>query len=139
MSDPIGALALRLAALAAVVALLVVVRVVILTVNARRRLRVLTSQPIAEFAVGRRTVLLFSGTLCSDCVKQREILEAVQREAPDGWSVHEVQAARELHLARQFGVESVPATVVMDARGRPRAVNYGLVEASVLREQLAAG
>ena len=139
MSDPINALVIRLAIVVMVVAGLFAARGVILAVNARHRRQVLAAQPLADFAHGRRTVLLFSGTLCSDCVKQKEILEAVQREAPDGWHLREVHAARDLHLARRFGVESVPATVVMDGNGRPRAVNYGLVDASVLREQLAAG
>ena len=94
---------------------------------------------VPELAQGEPTILLFTGTLCSECQTQKEIIEGLLSEAANGWRLREVHAAREVGVARRFGVETVPATVVIDAGGRPRAVNYGLIDAGSLREQLAAG
>ncbi len=103
--------------------------------QARRRRRVLASAPAPDVTQGEATVLLFSGARCSDCVRQREILLEM-RGRSNGWRLREVQAADEVHLARRFGVESVPATVILDGSGQPVAVNYGLVEEGVLAQQL---
>lgn len=100
----------------------------------RRRRRAISGPPLPELAAGETTILLFTGFLCTDCARQKEILEDVGTRV-GRWRVHEVQAAREHSLAARFGVESVPATVLLDRAGQPVAVNYGLVEADVLLGQ----
>ncbi len=100
-----------------------------------RRRRAIAGAPLPGLADGLTTVLLFTGSLCSECVRQKEILQDVGRQV-GGWRVREVQAAREQPLAARFGVESVPATVLLDREGRSVAVNYGLADADVLLGQL---
>jgi hypothetical protein len=104
----------------------------------RRRARALAIGTAPEVTAGTPTVLLFSGSRCVDCDQQRAILQDVQTSAPAGWRVHEVKAAADPTLARRFGVESVPATVLLDSSGRSVEVNYGLVDEATLRRQLAA-
>jgi len=101
-----------------------------------RRRRALRSRPMPGVTNGTPTVLLFTGALCADCTRQKEILLDLHHGLADGWRLHEVQVVLEVHLARHFGVESVPSTVVLDAAGRPIAVNYGLVDTGTLSRQL---
>jgi thiol-disulfide isomerase/thioredoxin len=103
--------------------------------NSRRR-RALASDALPEWRTGRPLVLLFTGAVCSDCVRQKDVLERLSADG-NGVDVHEVNAAGEAQLTRRFGIRSVPSTVVLDGDGRPTAVNYGLVEASTLLSQLA--
>jgi hypothetical protein len=138
MSGPLQALVFRLAALVLVAALVLAVWGVLLGWGAYRRRRALRTSPVPELSQGQPTILLFTGTLCSECHTQKEIIDSLLGETADGWRLREIHAAREVNVARRFGVESVPATVVIDAGGRPRAVNYGLVEAGALSRQLQA-
>jgi thioredoxin-like negative regulator of GroEL len=103
----------------------------------RRRAHALELGLAPEVAAGTPTVLMFSGSRCVDCDEQRAILQDVQTSVAGRWRLHEVKAAADPTLARRFGVESVPATVLLDPSGRPVEVNYGLVEAGTLRGQLA--
>ncbi len=101
-----------------------------------RRRRALETGRTPELTRDVPALLLFSGTLCVDCARQKEILLGLREELGAGWRLHEVHAASEVQLARRFRVESVPATVVLDRAGRPVAVNYGLVDAGTLSKQL---
>jgi thioredoxin-like negative regulator of GroEL len=129
-------LALRIAVvLAAILALLLARRAVAAWQSDRRR-RALESGLIPELTQGAPTVLLFSGTLCGDCVIQKEILLGLRASLGNGWRIREVEAAQESAFARRFGIESVPSTVIMKPEGAAVAVNYGLVPAETLTGQL---
>jgi len=125
MSDPLQALAFRLGVLVLVAAITLGAWGALLTWGAYRRRRAMRASAAPALSQGEPTILLFTGTLCSDCQTQKEIIDSLLSET--------------VGVARRFGVETVPATVVIDAGGRPRAVNYGLIDAGSLREQLAAG
>ncbi len=115
---------------------LLFVRLAALAWSAHRRRQGLRSEPAPALAGDEPTVLLFSGRLCGDCEQQKQVLLDLRRDLGNAWRIREVQAAGEVELARRFGVESIPATVILDAAGRPLAVNYGLVPASTLQGQL---
>lgn len=127
---------IRLAILAALGTAMVGARWLIATGRARRQRRALRFGRAPEITAGSPTVLLFSGALCGDCERQKEILSELQVTHRNGWRVREVHAAAEVQLASRFGVESVPATVILDGGGRALAVNYGLIDAAALRRQL---
>lgn len=103
----------------------------------RRRARALAVGMAPEVADGTPTVLLFSGSRCADCDRQRAILQDLRRGVIARWRLHEVKAAADPTLARRFGVESVPATILLDRSGRAVEMNYGLVDAGTLGGQLA--
>jgi len=134
VSDPVVALGLRLVALAGAGGLLLAGRAA-LGWRAERRERRALGVSAAEEGGGRPAVLLFTGTLCADCGRQKDIL-AELRGHLGGWELREVPAARDIRLARRFGVESVPATVVLDVAGRAVAVNYGLTDLALLTRQV---
>jgi thiol-disulfide isomerase/thioredoxin len=135
MTGPVLDVAVRVGVVGAVAAGVVAGRAGLATWRDWRRRRAIAGAPLPGLAGGQTTVLLFTGSLCTDCVRQREILQDVGRQV-GGWRVHEVQAAREQPLAARFGVESVPATVLLDREGHSVAVNYGLAGADVLLGQL---
>ncbi len=136
MTDPAADFGARLGVVAAAgVAVLFVRRGAQVWQSIRRR-RALGSSALPELTNGAPGVLLFTGTLCADCQRQKEILDVLRDDLGNGWRVREVQAARERPLAHRFRIASVPATVVLDAGGRPVAINYGLAPAETVRRQL---
>lgn len=137
MTDPALDLALRLGLTAAAGAGVIGGRAALGHWRDRRRRRGMTGAPLPELAAGEPTVLLFTGALCGDCIQQKEILQEI-RTRLGGWRIQEVRAAVERSLATRFGVESVPATVVLDRQGRPMSINYGLQAAPSMIRQLQA-
>jgi hypothetical protein len=135
MNGTMRELAWRLAVVALAAVLLLVIRAVFAARSACMGERALRAEAVPGLGGSEPTVLLFSGTFCGDCVKQKEILLELRQRA-GGWHLREVLAAREADLARRFEVEMVPATAILDASGRPVAVNYGLVAAGQLMSQL---
>ena len=78
------------------------------------------------------SILYFTTDSCSVCrTHQEPALSSLE-----GVPVRKVDAVVEAALARRFGVLTVPTTVVLDADGTTRHVNYGFATASKLREQL---
>jgi F plasmid transfer operon protein len=135
MTEPAVDLLVRAGVVAASGALLLVGRAGLQAWQRARVRKALAGRALPELAAGMPTVLLFTGALCSDCLRQKEILQGLRSQL-EGWRVREVVAAGERSLAARFGVESVPATVLLDRAGSPTAVNYGLVDASAFLGQL---
>jgi thiol-disulfide isomerase/thioredoxin len=135
MTGPALDVGLRLGVAGAVAVGVVAGRAGLATWRDWRRRRAIAGAPLPGLSGGQTTVLLFTGSLCTDCARQKEILQDVRSQV-GGWRVREVQAAREQPLAARFGVQSVPATVLLDREGHSVAVNYGLAEADVLLGQL---
>ena len=129
-------LALRLAVIALVLTGVFLARMALRRRQAVRSGRVLAGNSHPQISLGEPTVLLFSGTLCSDCIRQKDALTTLNGPAGH-FRVSEVMAAREPALAEQFGVQSVPATVILNSDGKPVAVNYGFVAGDVIARQLA--
>ncbi|HYM50023.1 MAG TPA: thioredoxin family protein [Candidatus Limnocylindrales bacterium] len=128
---------LRLLVIAAVAAVVLGARPLLKAWLKARMRQALTAAPLPGFATGRPLVLLFTGALCSDCIRQKDVLRGLD-SAANQVAVEEVLAAKAPHLTRRFALQSVPATVILDGRGRPQAVNYGFVDAATLRRQLRA-
>jgi len=79
----------------------------------------------------------FTTPECTQCrLRQTPILEQLLSELDYPVVLHKVDALEREDLARQYGVLTVPTTVVLDATGRPRAINHGLATANRLRRQL---
>jgi len=79
--DQVVAIALRLAIIALVLAGVFAGRLLLRRLQAGRRQRVLQGSAHPEMSQGERTVLLFSGTLCSDCIRQKDALTALNGSA----------------------------------------------------------
>ncbi len=70
--------------------------------------------------------------------QQKPALQTLLSDLGEGVQVIEIDALADPDAASRWGVLSVPTTFVLDAQGQPRQVNYGVVGADKLRQQLQA-
>jgi thiol-disulfide isomerase/thioredoxin len=89
---------------------------------------------------GRASVVAFSTPSCAAChVAQAPALDALSRQLGDiAVRVLKVDAAERPEVAKQFGVLTVPTTVVLAANGRVAAVNHGFASTDRLAAQVLA-
>jgi hypothetical protein len=82
-------------------------------------------------------ILVFSSDDCRQCHElQIPALQRVLDARGSKVSVAEVDAPNSPELTQRFRVLTLPSTVVMDAQGRARAVNYGFANTQHLLEQV---
>ena len=93
---------------------------------------------LAHLAVHRPPLVLAFTT--PECVPgrtmQRPALEELRRRYPGRFELREVDDTVVPELAERFGLMTVPSTVVIDGRGRVRAINHGLARWPKLAGQL---
>ncbi len=88
---------------------------------------------------GRATVVAFSTPTCAACrTAQRPALAALEERFPKELRIVHVDAADRPDVARAFRVMTVPATVVLDARGAVVAANQGFATTERLAEQVVS-
>ena len=115
-----------------------------------QRQRVLAAVPSSEEAFGRADgdgtlngarvrILAFSSDDCAQCHRlQTPALRRVIEARGDSVTVVDVDAPSAPDLTKRYNVLTVPTTVVLDASGRARAVNYGFANAQKLLDQVDA-
>ena len=82
-------------------------------------------------------ILAFSSANCHQCHQlQAPALKRVLEARGTDVSVVDVDAPDEPELAQRYQVLTVPTTVVLDAKGRAHAVNYGFANTVKLLEQV---
>jgi thioredoxin-like negative regulator of GroEL len=135
----------RLAVLVALAALVTVAVLLIRAANARRRENLLANanpatfwDSLGETPDGRATLVAFSTPSCAACrTAQAPAVRVVeQRLGASEVRVIRVDAAQHPEVARTFGVQTVPSTVVLAPAGRVVAVNQGFAPSHRLVEQL---
>ena len=98
-----------------------------------RRLGLETIEP------GIPAILYFTTPDCMPCkTVQRPELEKLAARLEPELQIIAVDASVQTELADYWGVLSVPTTFIIDSRGRPRRVNYGVTRADKLFEQIQA-
>jgi thioredoxin-like negative regulator of GroEL len=123
---------LTLALLAAIVAVALLARA--LTQRWQRHMAGRAADQSAEVPL----VLYFSGPRCVTCrVAQEPALERLRASHPAPFELRKVDATVESSLAEQFGVLTVPTTVVIDSGGAIRAINNGYASEQQIAAQLA--
>src|SRR5579859_1247685 len=139
----------RLALVVALAALVALATVAVRTWNRRRLERLIqatasaaSSAPLwdslGEQPDGRPTLVEFSTRSCAACrTAQAPAVSAVEQRlgAAEVRVIH-VDAALQPEVARAFGVQTVPSTVVLAAAGRIVAVNQGFAPSTRLVDQL---
>jgi len=114
-------------------------------VEARRRQALAAAAPgifseISDGEVQSRPlvrILAFSSANCHQCHQlQAPALKRVLEARGTDVSVVDVDAPDEPELAQRYQVLTVPTTVVLDAKGRAHAVNYGFANTLKLLEQV---
>jgi thioredoxin family protein len=82
-------------------------------------------------------ILAFSSADCHQCHQlQTPALQRVLEARGTDVSIVEVDAPSSPELTQRYRVLTVPTTVVLDATGRARAVNYGFANTRRLLEQV---
>ena len=113
----------------------------------KRRQQALRALPLATPAVSNVVetacsrakvhILAFSSANCRQCHQlQAPALRRVQESYGSSVSVLEVDAPNEPELTRHYHVLTVPTTIILNAEGRPQAVNYGFASAPQLIQQV---
>ena len=83
------------------------------------------------------TIVYFTSPYCGPCqTRQKPALRALQDDLGEGVQIVEVNALEDPDAARRWGVLSVPTTFILDGRGMPREVNYGVAGVEKLKRQL---
>ncbi len=92
---------------------------------------------LASYRPGLPAIVYFTTPNCAPCkTMQRPILHQLQAAYGRWMQVIEIDASAHPDLAREWGVMTVPTTFVLDAQGRPRYVNHGVISADKLLQQL---
>jgi hypothetical protein len=82
-------------------------------------------------------ILAFTSEDCRQChTMQAPALLRVREARPDVVAIAEIDALSHPDLTARYGVLTLPTTVVLDATGRARAVNYGFANTQKLLEQV---
>ena len=82
-------------------------------------------------------VLAFSSEECSPChTLQRPALARLLEQRKGQMSVIEIDAPSSPELTRRYAALTVPTTVILDASGKARAVNYGFAPTTKLLAQV---
>ncbi|MCL5998253.1 MAG: thioredoxin domain-containing protein [Chloroflexi bacterium] len=86
---------------------------------------------------GKPAVVAFSAPYCHEChTRQAPALARLQAELDNRVVITSLSAPEHPELVDRLGILTVPATVVLDARGTVRHLNLGYASDAKLREQL---
>jgi thioredoxin-like negative regulator of GroEL len=92
---------------------------------------------ISSYRRGKPTIIYFTTPTCAPCKTiQRPAIEMLKNRLGENLQVIEIDASKQPHLARDWGVISVPTTYVIDSDGKPHYVNHGVATAAKLIQQL---
>ncbi len=87
---------------------------------------------------GRPTLLYFRSETCAACPTQaRYLAQVMGDEAGNGRvTLHTINVDHEPDRAKEYGVMTLPTTMLLDSAGQVREINYGLTPPHKLQQQL---
>lgn len=89
-------------------------------------------------ATGRSGLLVFTSPTCAPCkLQQLPIIDRLLIDWRDKIEVELIDVTQQPAAAAQYGVWSLPTTIVLDAQRQVVAINQGVAPEYKLREQLA--
>jgi thiol-disulfide isomerase/thioredoxin len=89
---------------------------------------------------GKAAIVYFTTPDCAACKSvQQPALARLQQMMGNRLQIIEINAYENPDMAKTWGVMSVPTTFVLDLKGSPRQVNYGVTPAEKLFSQLQQG
>jgi thioredoxin 1 len=87
---------------------------------------------------GLPAILYFGSAGCAACPAQARYLEQVDGEWHGRLVIHKIDAEQEPETASQYRVFTLPTTILVDALGQVREINYGLTNSHKLSKQVAS-
>jgi thioredoxin-like negative regulator of GroEL len=95
------------------------------------------SRLLGQLRPGTPGIVYFWSETCAPCeLVQKPALAQIESEMGNAVQVIPINALQQPQIADEWGVFSVPTTFIVDESGHPRHVNYGVVQATQLRQQL---
>ena len=86
---------------------------------------------------GKPVILYFTTPTCAPCkTLQRPALQRLQDQVGEKLRVVEVDASLQPEVASEWGVFSVPTTFIIDGKGNPKHINYGVALYEKLHKQV---
>ncbi len=91
----------------------------------------------ARAATGRSALLVFTSPTCAPCkFQQLPIIDRLLVDWRDKIEVDVIDVTEQPDVAAQYGVWSLPTTIVLDAERHVIAINQGVALEKKLREQI---
>lgn len=100
--------------------------------NRVKRFRASTASQINKGEKGS-SILYFRSDNCSGCAAQNQIIRQLAVDLQK--AIKKIDVDENPQLAETYGVISLPTTLVMDAAGNARYINYGVVNPRKLTQQ----
>lgn len=86
---------------------------------------------------GRPTLLYFRSDSCAVCPTQARFLEQLAGDGENGrFTIQKIDVDTDPDKARQYGIMTLPTTMVLDTAGQVININYGLTPPHKLAKQL---
>jgi thioredoxin 1 len=90
-------------------------------------------------ATGRSGLLVFTSPTCAPCkLQQLPIVDRILIDWHDKIEVEIIDVTQQPDVAAQYGVWSLPTTIVLDEQRNVMAINQGVAPEHKLRAQLAS-
>jgi thioredoxin 1 len=106
-----------------------------LLVSAQRRSATIAAQHGGP--LGQPALLVFTSPTCAPCkLQQMPIVDRLMAGWRDRVELRVIDVCEQPDVAAQFGVWSLPTTIVLDGAGRIEAINQGVASERKLREQI---
>lgn len=95
-------------------------------------------QQSADAAIGKPTLLYFTGEHCAPCkFQQTPIVEKLRAKLGNSIAIKIYDVSTQPDLASQYKVLTLPTTIVLDRAGRVAHLNYGVTGQHKLETQLS--
>jgi thiol-disulfide isomerase/thioredoxin len=88
-------------------------------------------------AAGQPTLLYFGSDSCAACPVQVRYLDDLAQRWPGRLAIRKIDAEREPEKTAEYGVFTLPTTLILDEMGAVRQINYGLTSVHKLSQQVA--
>lgn len=89
------------------------------------------------FAGGQPTLLYFRSDTCAACPTQSRYVENLVQGGNGRFTLQSIDVDSQPDKAKEYGVMTLPTTMIIDANGQVKEINYGLTPSHKLQKQLS--
>lgn len=85
---------------------------------------------------GQSSVIYFRSDHCGPCRIQGQFLQKLQDKLGERVVIEKIDADRDADKAANYGIFTLPTTLIVDRTGKVKHANYGLADVNKLHHQL---